>query len=147
MQPSSCDEQLRIRAYYLWESEGRPGGRDDEFWSRAEQMLDSEKLVTALIDEATAAGALLAKVSVNNAPLTPAQKRENAAPNDVGHNGAAAAQSAHTNPASTPRKAAAAEAKTRAASPTRSSTTKTSDKAGSDKKNSVRRKKAEPPHT
>ena len=39
------DERLqRIReiAYGLWEKEGWPDGRDDEFWLRAEAILDQE---------------------------------------------------------------------------------------------------------
>jgi hypothetical protein len=32
------DERIRARAYRLWESEGRPHGRDVEFWERARQL-------------------------------------------------------------------------------------------------------------
>ena len=31
------DEQIRTHAYKLWEDEGRPEGRHDDHWSRAEQ--------------------------------------------------------------------------------------------------------------
>lgn len=31
-------EQIRLRAYHLWEAEGRPFGRDQEYWFRAEQQ-------------------------------------------------------------------------------------------------------------
>lgn len=29
------DETIRVHAYHLWESGGRPHGRDQEFWHRA----------------------------------------------------------------------------------------------------------------
>jgi Protein of unknown function (DUF2934) len=28
-------DRIRERAYYIWESSGRPFGRDEEFWHRA----------------------------------------------------------------------------------------------------------------
>ncbi|HEY9012989.1 MAG TPA: DUF2934 domain-containing protein [Devosia sp.] len=33
------EEQVRQRAYALWDSEGRPDGRDQDFWYRAERQL------------------------------------------------------------------------------------------------------------
>ena len=33
------DEQIRRQAYKLWEDDGRPEGRHDEHWSRAEQHI------------------------------------------------------------------------------------------------------------
>jgi hypothetical protein len=36
------DEQIRERAYQLWEQLGRPEGRADEFWHLAEQDLLNE---------------------------------------------------------------------------------------------------------
>ncbi len=38
MTDPSADE-IRARAYELWEQAGRPEGRDDEFWQQAEQAL------------------------------------------------------------------------------------------------------------
>ncbi len=37
---SSPDREARIRkrAYHLWEAEGRPEGRDAEFWERAREL-------------------------------------------------------------------------------------------------------------
>jgi hypothetical protein len=29
-------EQIKVRAYELWDQHGRPAGRDEEFWLRAE---------------------------------------------------------------------------------------------------------------
>ena len=36
---TSSHETISERAYFLWESEGRPEGRADDFWLRAEQQL------------------------------------------------------------------------------------------------------------
>ena len=33
-------------AYYLWESQGRPHGRDQEFWFQAELLLKSQLVPT-----------------------------------------------------------------------------------------------------
>jgi hypothetical protein len=33
------DEQIRARAYQLWEAAGRPDDRQDEFWHEAEREL------------------------------------------------------------------------------------------------------------
>ena len=35
----TSEEDLRVRAYHLWEADGRPDGRDLEFWARAQQSL------------------------------------------------------------------------------------------------------------
>jgi hypothetical protein len=37
----SVHEQISQRAYFLWEQAGRPEGRDKEFWTAAENELDS----------------------------------------------------------------------------------------------------------
>jgi hypothetical protein len=34
--PKSLEEEIRIRAYLLYEQEGRQEGRDEEYWLRAE---------------------------------------------------------------------------------------------------------------
>ena len=37
-------EEIAVRAYHLWEQEGRPLGRDKDHWQRAEhQLLDLHK--------------------------------------------------------------------------------------------------------
>ncbi|WP_187969420.1 DUF2934 domain-containing protein [Aquibium microcysteis] len=46
------DEQLRQRAYRIWEAEGRPEGREAEHWARAERELADEQPVTAPEDAA-----------------------------------------------------------------------------------------------
>lgn len=32
------ERRIRERAYHLWEAEGRPDGRDAEFWERAREL-------------------------------------------------------------------------------------------------------------
>ena len=44
---ASHDERIRIRAYHLWEENGRPQGRDDEFWERARELVAIEENPTA----------------------------------------------------------------------------------------------------
>jgi Protein of unknown function (DUF2934) len=36
------EEQIRVRAYYLWEQEGRPEGSEAAFWAEAERQLRAE---------------------------------------------------------------------------------------------------------
>ena len=45
------DEQIRTRAYYLWEADGRPQGRDWEYWIKAKEEMtqrDGTSNATAL---------------------------------------------------------------------------------------------------
>ena len=37
--------RIRERAYLLWEAEGKPEGRLDEYWDRACELIDDESLV------------------------------------------------------------------------------------------------------
>jgi len=37
--PEPTQEHIRLRAYELWERHGKPDGRAEEFWLRAEQEL------------------------------------------------------------------------------------------------------------
>ncbi|GAB0116359.1 DUF2934 domain-containing protein [Acidisoma sp. 7E03] len=37
------DERIRVRAYHLWENEGRPHGRAAEFWERASELVLMEE--------------------------------------------------------------------------------------------------------
>ena len=41
------DERTRIRAYHLWEADGRPQGREEEFWERARELIAIEDNPTA----------------------------------------------------------------------------------------------------
>ncbi|MDR5735944.1 DUF2934 domain-containing protein [Caballeronia sp. LZ025] len=36
------EEEVRERAYYLWESEGRCEGRDDHYWHLAIELLEQQ---------------------------------------------------------------------------------------------------------
>jgi hypothetical protein len=42
------DCYTRQRAYYLWEADGRPSGRDLEYWESARVLHDSQKAEVAL---------------------------------------------------------------------------------------------------
>ncbi|HET6234588.1 MAG TPA: DUF2934 domain-containing protein [Acetobacteraceae bacterium] len=35
-------DRIRQRAYLLWEADGRPHGRDQEYWQRAEALISLE---------------------------------------------------------------------------------------------------------
>ena len=37
------ENRVRERAYHLWESEGRPHGRDVEYWERARELVGMEE--------------------------------------------------------------------------------------------------------
>lgn len=37
--PMSLEDEIRIRAYLLYEQEGRQEGRDEEYWRRAESEI------------------------------------------------------------------------------------------------------------
>ena len=43
------DREVRVRerAYHLWEADGRPHGREREFWERAEELVGMEENATA----------------------------------------------------------------------------------------------------
>ncbi len=36
------DERIKQRAYHLWEADGRPHGRHDEYWERARELIGME---------------------------------------------------------------------------------------------------------
>jgi hypothetical protein len=40
--PGSAEEEIKKRAYEIWERHGRPKGKEDEFWQQAEQELQNE---------------------------------------------------------------------------------------------------------
>jgi hypothetical protein len=42
----TSDEQIRTRAYYLWEADGRPQGRDQEYWHRAQKEMSARPVST-----------------------------------------------------------------------------------------------------
>ena len=36
-------QRIRERAYHLWEADGSPDGRHDEFWERAQELVGMEE--------------------------------------------------------------------------------------------------------
>lgn len=46
-QRDNLNERIRKRAYHLWELDGRPEGRDLEFWERARELVAIEGNPTA----------------------------------------------------------------------------------------------------
>ncbi len=42
-QAKKTDERVRLRAYHLWERDGRPHGRNDEYWARALAEIQAEE--------------------------------------------------------------------------------------------------------
>jgi Protein of unknown function (DUF2934) len=43
------EARIRERAYQLWEEDGRPVGRDAEFWERAEELIGMEENADAAL--------------------------------------------------------------------------------------------------
>lgn len=41
------EQRIRERAYHLWEADGRPHGRDVEYWERARELIGMEDNPTA----------------------------------------------------------------------------------------------------
>lgn len=37
------DDEISVRAYYLWERDGRPHGRDFDYWLKAKEQLNCER--------------------------------------------------------------------------------------------------------
>ncbi len=41
------DERVRVRAYELWEKDGRPHGRNDEYWEEALRQIQEQERMKA----------------------------------------------------------------------------------------------------
>jgi len=54
MNISNRDEVVRARAYQIWESEGRPSGKDFDHWTRSEMELRPESAPMVSEPETTA---------------------------------------------------------------------------------------------
>jgi hypothetical protein len=39
----TIDDRVRDRAYALWEKDGRPDGRSDEYWRQAKSEVEAEE--------------------------------------------------------------------------------------------------------
>ncbi|RKF49433.1 DUF2934 domain-containing protein [Paraburkholderia fungorum] len=46
------EEQIRTLAFYLWENEGSPEGRSQDYWEKARQQLGIDDSLAALDEEA-----------------------------------------------------------------------------------------------
>ena len=40
---AETEHRIRERAYHLWEADGRPEGRDEEYWERAKASVHDEE--------------------------------------------------------------------------------------------------------
>ena len=67
------ESRIRQRAYHLWEADGQPHGRDQEFWERAEFLIG--------IEDSAGAGQLpnpqTSPDAVASAPVEEAEIQEN----------------------------------------------------------------------
>jgi Protein of unknown function (DUF2934) len=41
------EHRVRERAYHLWEADGKPHGRDVEYWERARELVGTEESVSS----------------------------------------------------------------------------------------------------
>ena len=39
---ADTEQRIRERAHLLWEAEGKPNGREDEYWHRARELIEDE---------------------------------------------------------------------------------------------------------
>jgi hypothetical protein len=65
------ERRIRERAYQLWEEDGRPEGRGEEFWERAEQLIGMEDHAgAALLDNPMSDGdALISEQPIEDAAI------------------------------------------------------------------------------
>jgi hypothetical protein len=62
--------RIRERAYHLWDQDGRPHGRAEEFWERARELIGMEDSAGAgLLPNPQTAGELMPGVVVDEAEL------------------------------------------------------------------------------
>lgn len=72
---SQIEEQIRTRAYYLWEADGCPQGRDWEYWMRAKTELERQPEAPAV--QATAPTRKKTAASETRASAPAAKRRSN----------------------------------------------------------------------
>jgi hypothetical protein len=64
------EQRVRERAYLLWESEGKPHGRDVEYWERARELVGMEESAgSALLPNPQSEAASQRKTGVEEAAL------------------------------------------------------------------------------
>ncbi len=81
----ATEEDIRVRAYHLWEADGRPHGRDLEFWERARHALanGTHQASSATTGTGTAQRKLRVRAAAgtaNGGKRRPAQRRQPSAP-------------------------------------------------------------------
>jgi hypothetical protein len=62
MEQPSMEEQIRTRAYYLWEQATDPKGTPDEYWEQARAEVEKESPVADIAAETAASPAPSSKV-------------------------------------------------------------------------------------
>lgn len=50
MRDKDAEEAIRLTAYFLWEQDGRPHGRDEDYWARAREMHARQRAYDALLE-------------------------------------------------------------------------------------------------
>lgn len=73
------DEEIAVRAYHLWESEGRSHGRDWEYWLRAKEELTKTQQIQ-LAQGVDAEQSLLTSRQPRSATRATSKKRVSAPP-------------------------------------------------------------------
>jgi hypothetical protein len=64
------EARIRQRAYHLWEADGRPHGRQEEFWERARELIGMEDSAGAgLLPNPMTQDELMPGVTVDEAAL------------------------------------------------------------------------------
>jgi hypothetical protein len=62
MEQPSIEEQVRTRAYYLWEQATDPRGTPDEYWEQARAEIEKESSVKDIAAQTAASPAPSSKV-------------------------------------------------------------------------------------
>ena len=68
----NLEETVRIGAYYLWEQDGRPFGREIEHWTASEEAISREMTAAPAAEEVIAAPAPVAPAPFKAAAPAPA---------------------------------------------------------------------------
>ena len=92
------EDKVRVRAYHLWEAEGRPEGRDGEFWARALQLEQQENAPVQGAGPTKAKRAAAAKSSPAKSAKAPKRRSRT-----VAAKGAAGTTAMHMQPVSADR--------------------------------------------
>jgi Protein of unknown function (DUF2934) len=72
------EAQVRERAYRLWEEQGRPHGRDVEFWERAREIVAAESKIVSPDPAAEVEAAVTSAAGETPAPKTQQEVRPQA---------------------------------------------------------------------